>query len=193
MSGFEENAIRTWSEVESRIGKAEPQLLSLLPPGATEANINALESHVGAPLPPLVRALYRVHDGIGMPATVREGEYLYVSASTLLTLADAVDAWQSLHDLSTRGVFDDARVVVEGPVRQAWWHPAWLPVTSSSGGDCYCIDLDPPKGGTVGQVVNFWHDSPERSVQSPDLATFLLDHLDEYEWAAVWRERLKVN
>jgi len=36
------------------------------------------------------------------------------------------------------------------------------PLTDSGSGDRHCLDLDPAPGGSVGQVILMWHDSPER-------------------------------
>jgi cell wall assembly regulator SMI1 len=188
----EKIAQQTWTKLERRLQTAEPGLLKLLPRGATPGELATAERAVGA-LPALVRAIYRVHNGIGMPATGGHGDQRYAQASYFLSLSDMVSAWQDLNEVLNLRAFDDARVCVEGSLRSRWWHPRWIPITATGGGDCYCLDLDPAAGGTVGQIVNFGHDSPERAVHSPDLARFLLEHVEEYEWAAVWRQSLNQN
>jgi len=138
--------------------------------------------------------MYRVHDGIGMPAQVPVGGYMRTCRSYFLCLADALAEWRFLSESLSRGSFDDLKIEsVDGPVRAEWWNRLWLPIAADSGGNYHCVDLDPAPGGVVGQVIQFWHDARERTVSAPDLATFLLNHVEEHEWAAVFRVKFAKN
>jgi cell wall assembly regulator SMI1 len=66
-------------------------------------------------------------------------------------------------------------------VRKAWWHRGWVPFASNGGGDYWCIDLDPARGGTAGQVIAYSHESGERGLQSPSLRRWLFDLAGELE------------
>ena len=177
-------AEQVWWELEKRLIAAFPPLLAKLPAGATTAAIEQIERTFGHPLPPLVREVYRLHDGIGMPAFIQRGEYKCSSLSHLLSLQEALDEWQSLTRALESGAFANTKIAnVEGPVRPHWWNRRWLPISSNGAGDCYCIDMDPAPGGTVGQVVSFWHDDADRHVVAADIAEYLLGYVDEGEWA----------
>jgi cell wall assembly regulator SMI1 len=125
--------------------------------------------------------VYLIHDGIGMPAAWRG----FAQRSYLLCLSDALDAWSALTKLLHDGKFDHSKVEASGPVRAHWWNSRWLPVTADSLGNHYCIDMDPDPGGTPGQIVSFWHADVDRSVEAPNLAAFLSQHVDVREWAAL--------
>ena len=129
-----------------------------------------------------------------MPAFVKVGAVFHSNTSYFLSLADSLEEWRSLTSFLGEGSFDEWDVEeVVGPVRAQWWNALWLPLTSDGGGSCACLDLDPPEGGAVGQVISFWHDYPSREVASPDLPTFLLEHVEEDEWAASHANHLRLN
>lgn len=176
-----DHAVLVWQQIEATVRSRAPALLPRLLPPASPQTLQKLEAAVGAELPESMLAVYLVHDGIGVPAVVESRS----RACELLPLAEVVEHWRSLGGLSDEGRFDD-RVVerVRGPVKPEWYDRRWLPVASDGAGNYFCVDLDPAEGGIAGQIVAFRHDSAERWVEAPDLATFLATHLDVDEWAA---------
>lgn len=74
----------------------------------------------------------------------------------------------------------DEGIEPERGVRAKWFHDKWLPIADNGGGDLLCIDLDPAKGGTVGQIVEFRHEDSDRPRAANDLVEFLT-HLEEEE------------
>jgi cell wall assembly regulator SMI1 len=169
-----------WQTLELRLARAHPGLLARLPAGADVRALDAIERELGVRLPPLARAIYLVHDGIGMPH-IKDRR---VCQSYFLSLADALSAWRSQRDALREGRFGDLRIErVGGPVRADWWNTRWLPIASTATGDFDCIDVDPAQGGRPGQVITYWHDDRERFVRAPDLAEYLLEEVDAAEWA----------
>jgi cell wall assembly regulator SMI1 len=176
----EELAARTWRTIELRLATAHPALLERVPKGADPSLLSEVEAEIGVALPALVRAIYLLHDGIGMPAFVDRKS----QPSFLLSLADAVAEWRLWHELLRKGMFDDTRVTVtDGAVRARWWSERWLPISADGAGNHYCLDMDPASGGQVGQVIGFWHDDGERNARARDLADYLVDEVDAVEWA----------
>jgi len=68
-----------------------------------------------------------------------------------------------------------------GPVRPVWWSEQWIPFAYDGVGDLQCIDLDPPEGGKVGQVVTYWHDRGEREHVADSLNEWLAHLADDLE------------
>ena len=66
-------AAAAWAKLEDRIRLAEPRILERFPAGASPSALDKVERQLGAKLPPLVREIYRIHDGVGMPAFVKKG------------------------------------------------------------------------------------------------------------------------
>ena len=47
-------------------------------------------------------------------------------------------------------------------MNRADWNPRWVPIADNGGGDFFCLDLAPSKGGSVGQVIVFFNDMNDR-------------------------------
>jgi cell wall assembly regulator SMI1 len=171
-----EIAFRTWRTLELRLAREHPALLERLPAGADARTLERVENQLGTRLPELVRAMYLLHDGIGMPAFRNK----MACASYFLCLDDALKGWQLLTEALRAGHLDGIAVEhTKGPVRAQCWNALWFPITADSAGNHYCLDMDPTAGGKRGQIISFWHDDLSREVDAGDLATFLLRHVDE--------------
>lgn len=62
---------RAWQRIDSWLTARAPATAALLRPGATDAQIAAVEDVIGVKFPPALRAWYKIHDGANEPA---EGE-----------------------------------------------------------------------------------------------------------------------
>lgn len=94
-----------------------------------------------------------------------------------LALAEARRAWDGWADI--RRAHDpedfDGMITVRGadPVRRVYTHAAWWPFAEDGGGNHLMVDLDPPAGGTLGQVIVAGPDEDERRVLAPGLGAYL--------------------
>jgi cell wall assembly regulator SMI1 len=175
-----ELAVRTWQTLEKRLAEAHPVLLERLPRGADLQALTHVEVELGVSLPPIVREIYLVHDGIGMSRAVDQ----YARTSYFLSLDDALHEWRLQEKCLQGGVFGDATVrETRGPVRAHWWNSRWFPIAATISGDLSCVDLDPDSGGLVGQIISWWHDFDDREVLAENLADFLIHHVEEDDWA----------
>ena len=127
-------------------------VLVLQNPGATEAELAALETHLEHPLPPALVAMLRIANG-----DVHIGEYATLSTQTI------VRTWDIGRQLVADGTFARSEQHYDsgGIVQPGWWHAGLIPVFEDSGGNQLCIDLDPGPRGVVGQMV-WWevHEGP---------------------------------
>lgn len=121
--------------------------------GATPAQLDSFESSIGATLPKDVRESYLRHDGsagVGVLAFVGEDEWVGLDQS--------LKHWrffQSIKaDLEEAGWLNTPK----GPMKEVHMSPGWIPVSDNAGGDHLCIDLDPAKGGRIGQLFSYWHE-----------------------------------
>lgn len=162
-AGATDAAVR---RIEAKAKKAKVALGE----GASDTAIAAAEEALGFALPEVVRAFYRRHDGADAPA---------VAGRELLSLTRMVGEWTIWKQLLDNGTFEDNDHGEPGPgVQKRWWIPEWVPVTYDGAGNHHVIDCAPGEGGTVGQIVDFWHDEPSRCVVGKDLVTWLA----EAEW-----------
>ena len=110
----------------------------------------------------------------------------------LLSLERIMREWKTWKALLDKGTFgaNDHGEPAKG-VQQKWWIPEWIPVTYDGSGNHHMLDLAPAKGGKLGQIVGFWHDAAERTVDGTDFLTWLADadwgdpdHVEEAEETA---------
>lgn len=91
----------------------------------------------------------------------------------MMNIAEIQAAWGLLNHLAVKGAFADLVPEPSPYMRQAWWHPAWIPIVTSDAGDFFCIDTDPPEPERSGQVLLFLHDQPTRPLVAAGLTAWL--------------------
>jgi cell wall assembly regulator SMI1/predicted DNA-binding WGR domain protein len=134
--------------------------------GASEKELLAAEKAIGQKLPDEVRAFYRAHDGAQDDPAVRGRQ--------LLSLKGVLGQWKIWKDLYDEGTFGENDHSEPGKgVQQKWWIPEWIPVTYDYSGNHEILDLAPGKGGTHGQILDFWHDDPTRKVVKKSFLAWL--------------------
>jgi cell wall assembly regulator SMI1 len=173
--------LEIWRRIETSLGASAPDLLARLPDGASAASIDAIEKLLGFELPADVRESYLVHDGSGGAGILPQDDYGRVNGVEAFSLKEAFDERAMWVKLLNMGEFKGNRANPKGPIKEGWWNPLWLPVTSNGGGDHLCIDLDPAPGGEVGQVIDFSHETGPRSVVAPGWRAFLEGYAAELE------------
>jgi cell wall assembly regulator SMI1 len=131
-----------------------------LPKGAAEKALAAVEKVLGVALPEDFRSFYLLHDG-GGEWEVRPGHTLSPLRHCLSEL-----------DLNKPQIGEDGDPDAK-KVKGDFFNARWLPFTSDSGGNSYCLDLDPPKAGTRGQVIFFDHEDEARPVEAKSFLAFL--------------------
>lgn len=152
-----------------------PSVRKSLKRGAREAKFAKLEKALGARLPADVRSSYLLHDGQKPKSDglIPTGFADLDSPFCLLSLDDVLDQWESWKEWHDDGDFEGRSGVPDTGVRAAWWHPGWVPLAVDGAGDAVCIDLAPARGGKVGQVILFDHESDDRRRLALSWAEFL--------------------
>ncbi|GAA1842884.1 SMI1/KNR4 family protein [Asanoa iriomotensis] len=162
-----------WARVEAGLGRVLPASLSQLQPGARPEAIDAMESALGVTLPPDFRASLLIHDGTAWtnPGTGRPSpiplEYLYDTTG----IVAATRMWRDNYDPDL--AFD------AGPVRAVVGLPSAVLVGDMNGDVRWYLDLDPPPGGTPGQVVRVDIECEEWDVLAPSWTGLLLRYADD--------------
>ena len=136
---------------------------------APESALRELESLVGTPLPPDLRAFYALHDG---------AEGIGVAGyDDVLSVAQMVDNWQLLRDVWSEIEQTHVRAPAAG-IAPVLYSPRWVPFTQDGGGSFHCVDMQPdPRLGNVGQVIRYWNSEPPTLV-APSFAVWL----ETVEW-----------
>ena len=121
--------------------------------------------------------MFRYRASCDRCSSSHDGQDPYAFVSTidgcrLMSCAAAAKAWSTLGELLDSGDLAQPAESKDGKVKPVWWNKRWLPF-ADAGGDMLCLDLDPAPGGTVGQVLRFYHDEGWRDSLAPSLEAFL--------------------
>lgn len=160
----------------------------VLNPPAPAAALDAAEARIGFPLPADLRALWLRADGqrdifdLPNPGPGRIlcplfGRYGFLSLEAALnTYGGWLDVWDGGGPGFDEAFNGEAHVQRRGndPVHREYWRPGWLPFSDDSG-NAYAVDLAPPSGGRVGQIIVIGPDEDLRRVLAPSLTAFLAD------------------
>ncbi|WP_407571065.1 SMI1/KNR4 family protein [Deinococcus altitudinis] len=159
-----------------------PEVLAALQPGATEAELNALEALTGQPLPSDVRALYGWRNGQNLdhPAT---GPFFGLTFLPLPEVARHWSAWQEVLSSMPELGEPDENYTSEpaGAVQPIGISRGWIGFAYDHGGNHLGIDLTPGPTGTAGQIINFGRDEHARFVLSASMTGFLEWLASQYE------------
>ncbi len=156
--------------MDAWFGTHRPDYATRLAAGASDGELDALAAALGVTLAPDLRALFAWHNG---EKDTYEDSFHYVFR--LISLAECQENHAVLAELADAGEFE----------LDDWWHPGWIPFLDNGAGDMFCVDLDGAFGGVPGQVLQFWHDSEERTILAPSLASWIAAFLGGLE-ADMW-------
>lgn len=152
----------------------------VLNPPASSAEIEALETAIGYALPEELKALYRISNGQQDPYRVepKEGQYAVnlFGHYDFLSIDQALSSYQFQLDLREElGTDLDTYITVrEGDfVDRVNWQKGWFPIAGSDANQI-AVDLNPPRGGTYGQLVNIGPDDDERAVLATSISEFFI-------------------
>src|SRR5262249_10657791 len=139
-----------------------------LAPGASERDLKAFERTIGAKLPADMRRSYRRHNGSA-------GVCLFsvVGAGGWVTLKEAAEHWKLFQEIRPQLENAGFLETPKGPMKKVHISPGWIPISDHSSGDHLCVDLDPGKRGTVGQLFSYWHEYGAWRIVAPSITAFL--------------------
>lgn len=125
--------------------------------GATEAELAEIEAAVGEPLPTDLRAFFgaATSGDLYWEGEDGEGDFYGMAIVTPATASDAAAFTAAARSQVRRY---PSATAVEPTRLPPYLHDRCVPIGHDWGGNIYAVDLAPGPGGTVGQVVYFWHE-----------------------------------
>ena len=125
-----------------------PRILNeSLNPGASEAQLAALEATIGQHLPADYKALYLRHDGLN-EAAENFGNFFY--GMSFLPLAEVTALWQSRAAAHAPAPIRQVHPTLKADNAQ---RPQWLCLGFDGSHVWLCVDLDPVDSNHYGQVI----------------------------------------
>jgi cell wall assembly regulator SMI1 len=162
-------AKRIWRRCYRLLEERAPAILSRLPAGASSDLIREVEAFLGQPLPPVMSELYRIHNGLGLPALIRgQGQ-----AVPLLSLEDALVAARQMCSALSDPTLHLPVIQGSSKVRSAYWLKSWLPIMTYGNGDNLFVDLAPNDGGQCGQIVEWRHEDDGYPVRHRNIEEYM--------------------
>ncbi|MGG3798374.1 SMI1/KNR4 family protein [Metabacillus fastidiosus] len=145
--------------------------------GAGDKDFQLIETTLGVILPEEMKSFYRVYNG----QVWEPGVHSFVRNLTLLPISKIIDKWKLLQEESDPDDFDinDEDSNIGNELKPVFWNSKWIPIAENGGGDYLCIDTDPSETGVIGQILYYWHDWGNRSVQAKSLFEFIEICLEE--------------
>lgn len=166
------NLETAWKRIEAWYGANVPSEHFSLAPGATAEAIKPVESELKVKLPEDVKASYRLHNG---------SSAIFPYGEELLTLDQVVYHWQLMRTCLPYFEGEDAvESEPEGPIKHVHWSLRWVPFTGGDA-DHRCIDLDPDESGTVGQIIEFYHETGPSRILAKSFESWLTGFAEELE------------
>lgn len=145
---------------------------------ATDNQIAKAEAELGVEFPADLKESYAIHNGMQscsfFPGRSRCEFYLN-------PLSEMLSEHRSLCELLKIGDFEGNEHEVDKGIRAVTWDPTWLPFASNGGGDHFCVDLTPAKGGKLGQVILVCFDASHRRKLAPSLKDYLYGFANQLE------------
>ena len=169
---------QSWKRIETWLSENDPERLKSLQKPATKREIAAAEKSLGVKFPEDLKKSYRVHNGQTRRSSliVDNGTFYY------MCLEEVIREWKTWADLEESGTFDPADCRCDDGIKSdAWFNKKWIPVFSDGGGDFYCVDMAPAKGGRIGQLILVEHEDGSRTVKASSLRDLLSQLANELE------------
>ena len=168
MAGSIENS---WRRITAWLDENVPEKPLELESGASDEEIQSALTTMGLESTELREFLALCNGGeVGVfPSFDEWDEMAFAPSSIDMILGE----WSMMKELVEIGEFADRNPPDTDGVATTWWNLGWIPFANNGGGDYYCIDTAPDRGGAVGQIISHSHESGEHIVLAPSLSDYL--------------------
>jgi cell wall assembly regulator SMI1 len=168
----------SWGRIEAWLKANARPIRQSLRPAAKDRALGKLQGKLGVSLPADFGESVRRHDGQKPDAEyglfpVADDVLGAMPSCRLLSLTEIAREWAMMKELYDSGEFARQKSKPPRGIRDDWWNPGWVPIAENGGGDYFCLDLAPGKGGTAGQVMVFFHDVKGRPRIAKSYAAWL--------------------
>jgi cell wall assembly regulator SMI1 len=155
---------KTWTRIRSWLSVEYPELGDTLNYGILPQDLANIEMQFGFSLPQVIRESYLAVDGQEPESSAGCSDGLFFGLY-LLSLDEVLDEWRfwrEVDDDPNTGAHPRLREVMQSVppnwIRKEYSQRGWIPLISDKTGNYVGVDLNPEKGGSVGQVIVFGRD-----------------------------------
>jgi len=175
----------SWERIHKALdASTTDHLQSLEKPAKLEA-VAQMEKTLGVTVPAEFKQSLAIHDGQKSGVQIGAFPGFYhddIGGSYYLMDSKAIARdWKSLCAVQKAGNFDNSAAIPDRGVAACWWDQSWIPFAANGGGDYFCIDLKPARGGSVGQIISFEGNAGPRRITAKSFAAWLARQADVFE------------
>jgi cell wall assembly regulator SMI1 len=91
-----------------------------------------------------------------------------------------VDSWEWFNAADWSGL-GHGWIKPRGPFAKVQWTPDWIPLFDNTQGDLVLLDMNPPKRGTRGQLIDWWRINGPTRIFARSFRAFLERFTDDIE------------
>lgn len=167
---------KLWNKYRKWLGIHFKEGIDTLSVGASEEQLSRLEASIGKKLPNDYRDWLQIHNG-QIPDSVG---LLY--SNEFLSTSRLLSEWQVMNQLLNRGEFSHtSESEPADTIKPDWWNKNWLPISSDGSGNLVCIDLSPGAKGTLGQIIDFDHETVHRTLLAKSFREYISNYLNDLD------------
>lgn len=138
-----------WIKIRENLIHILPEIAKSLNKPATQKEIEQFEMIIEQKLPTSFIKYLTTFNG----QNHNNFEITFIGGNSLLTIQEILDLWIMQVELFE----DEPKIeITENRVRAKIWDKNWIPFSGFMGQPRLAIDLNPPKNGTYGQVLQLW-------------------------------------
>ena len=175
-NGQASSMVSLWQQYEAWLSAHFPEGLEGLTPGASLQQLRELQSALGVDLSPAFQAWASVHNG------QVQGSVGLLDGNELLSSDDMLEQWAGMNKLLDQGLLPaSGESDPPGATAPVWWSKRWIPIASDGSGNLVCIDMAPGPTGTMGQIIDFDHETVHRTVLAPSFEAYVRGFVNDVQ------------
>jgi cell wall assembly regulator SMI1 len=158
-----------WAEYKIIIKSKAPHMINYLNDGASDEQIENLLVTISNDIPSDYLDFLRIFNGNSQSTHMLLGY-------NILSCEEVIRDWKIWCELEEKGEFTHDDAWPDKGVQKKWYSKGWIPIADDGMGNFVCIDLNPTKDGTHGQIIFLDHELEER----PILYSSFIELLESY-------------
>jgi cell wall assembly regulator SMI1 len=178
-----------WKEIEQSLSSLGCSDEAKLNSGASPADLDSLEKHLGVSLPEDLKGFLSIRNG-----QQDEGTGI-VFGEQILSTEGIKRCWNDWREIDEEEMNADCAEFMksepEGYIKPLYTNKKWIPLTHDLGGNHIGIDYDPDEKGNTGQIIAFGRDEDTKRLVAPSFSEFiskLVTSLKKAKWTGEYIE-----
>ena len=148
-----QNLLDSWTKIHDWLADKAPSIKKALNPPVNKDRFNDLEDLIGKSLPKDFKELYSLHDGLSSNEMAN-----LVYGMQFLPIEQVIGEVKLMIELSADG--NTPLTHADDGIEKGYcFNKSRIPIGSDSGTCLLCVDLEPSKNGTYGQIILLDYDS----------------------------------